>query len=175
MSLTNFSAGMTAISKTTTSGSQANVSLTVPSGFTDLNIVVRGGSTATGTALLLNMQFNSDTAAHYDVQYLQFSGTTTPTPVQTLATTAIPSGLLPGSTAAANSIGCSDILVFNYLNTSFFKMVSSQATSDGGSGSTNGGSYTGTWLSTAAITTILLYPATGNFLNGTTVSLYGIA
>jgi len=162
-------AGMTyfPIATTTTSGSAANYTFTSISGaYTDLVIVVNGGS---ATAIDLSLRVNSDTGSNYSATRLTLDNVT-PVSGRTTSATSLrlsDGGSLTTTLAATNHI----INIMNYANTTTYKTFIARCNrAAGGLDAT-----IGLWQSTAAITSIELFPGTSTFTNGTTLTLYGIA
>jgi hypothetical protein len=147
-----------------TAASSVTFSL-IPSGYTDLVLVVNGKLTS--GAASFNIQFNSDTASNYSATVLYGDGTS--------------AGSVRGSNVTYGNIGTvgaefgtTIINVMNYANTttnktaiSSFKMTSSAY------GET--GAKVALWRSTSAINSVTIFVATSTFTAGSTFSLYGIA
>lgn len=138
--------------------------LTGISGYTDLRIVINGGASSYGG---LRMRYNSDTGTNYSDTFVLGTGSSTTSGRDTSAGVSWLSGGYPLTTTLAS---LHTIDIFQYANTSVFK--SSLGRSSDAAGISL--AQAGLWRSTAAITSILLYPASGDFLVGTTFSLYGI-
>jgi hypothetical protein len=172
----------TLISKQTVTGSptaaiQFN---SIPSTYSHLMLNIVARSSLVGTVLNTLMQFGSggviDTGTNYDSELFYSSGTST-NATENLASTYAFAGVIPGTTAPANSAGHSSILIFNYANTTFSKNVS---TINGVLWGTTTGLHqyeqvATVWRSSAAIDTIKLFPdSSTNFLVGTIIELVGI-
>lgn len=124
----------------------------------------------------LNLQLNGDTAADYDQQFLSSDNTTAPSTIQQFGLTAWSVGVLASSgNGTANLSSPVEILVPNYSATTFLKnMLARTGYLDHVSSVSELHSYAGLWRSTAAITSIKLFPGAQNFLAGTTLTLYGV-
>ena len=152
----------TPIATTTLGSSQASVTFSSFSGYTDLVCVVSGTMSSTGNFYL---QFNSDTGSNYSVTELYGDGTSAVSSRYSSQTYAF-CGLL--GTAQGNAV----IQIQNYANTSTNKTFLARGNYPSG--------YTiarvGLWRSTSAITSITFAQASGfTFQTGSTFTLYGIA
>lgn len=132
------------------------------------------GSTA-ATTVDLHLQFNGDTGANYDYTSAIVNGWTVSTAAANVAQTqALMTSAITGSTAPASVPGIGTIWIPNYGGTTFHK-----------AGKMNGGLRRATaagdvlesscffdWRSTAAITSVLLKPVSGNFEIGSRMTAY---
>jgi len=158
----------TPIATHTTSGSAASYTFSSISGaYTDLVIVVNGGS---ATAVDLLMRFNGDTGSNYSTTRLTLDNLTVISSHQSSQTSSRVSdgGGLTTTLAATNHI----INIINYANTTTYKHFTARCSRAAGGVDLTTGLYIGT---IAAITSVTLLTNTSNFLNGTTLTLYGIA
>jgi hypothetical protein len=174
--LTGGSSGaLTLISEVVTSGSQASVNFTsIATTWRDLEIHIRGRGTASASNVIVRAQFNGDTAANYDTEDAHWFGTGTSF-AQTIATTSLILGYIAAATAPSGYAGTIRALIGDYRGTTFNKQTESTngATLGTGAGSVGGGVFSGNWRSTAAINAILIIISSGNFVDGSVVSLYG--
>lgn len=159
-----------------TSGSQANVAFSsIPSGYRDLIVRVRGRSDAAGvTNAQALIQFNGDTGANYSTEsYFAFD--VAGSGAQLTGQTSAAVGFLPAATATAGHSGFCDVRIADYEGTTFFKaLVSTFAASLGTASFSQGvGNFSGQWLSAAAINAVEVILSAGNFVDGSVVSLYG--
>jgi hypothetical protein len=147
-----------ALDKATVTTATSTVTFTaIPSGYTDLVLVI-GGAASSAQGMFL--YFNNDTAANYSRTYVY--GT--------------------GSSAISDRVGDHKVLeigtaistvtasVMNYSNTTTFKTTITR----GGSASNLTIAEVGLWRNTAAINRIDVVTGTGTINVGTTISLYGI-
>jgi hypothetical protein len=153
------------IDKATTSGSQPSVTFSsIPSTYTDLRLVVNGGATSYGG---FRLRLNGDTASNYSGTYILGTGSGS-------GSSGRDTSLSYGSagyplTTTLDSMHTIDFL--NYANTTTYKTWLVRS-SDAASITL---AQVQLWRATpAAINSILLYPAAGTFVNGTTLTLYGI-
>lgn len=149
---------------TTTLGSNASdVTFSSISGsYTDLVVVINGYMTVDDNVFL---QFNSDTGSNYSVTYIYGNGTSATSTRNSNQTQMQLGGIL------TTSSGVAIYSIQNYSNTTTNKTVLART------GHASGGTQArvGLWRSTAAITTVKIGATSGNFVSGTTFSLYGIA
>lgn len=148
---------------TTTSG-QSTVTFSSISGYTDLIIIAQLGLATASQDLL--MRFNNDASAIYDWRAFY---TTSSTPVSwgdASNSKFVLDSVGVGTTVANQRI----IQIYDYANTNGFKNMNHQS-----SDMNKAIEYqSGTWRSTAAITSITLYPTNGNFTTGSVFTIYGI-
>lgn len=156
---------------TTTIGTATNTVTfsSVPSTYTDLVLIVNGGtSTDAYFYLRLGTGGSTDTGNNYSTTYLSGSGSTAFSG-RTSNTNTIGIAYdygLPTNTSNFNAI----IHIMNYANTTTNKTVIARANNAANGTSTS----VGLWRNTGAINTVNLWPSGGNFNSGTTFSLYGI-
>lgn len=166
---------MVLITETVTTGSAASVTFSsIPATYRDLVVRVRGRCTASATGESLLMQVNADTNADYEFQnFYAYGGS--PTYAENTGQTSWHAGDIACATATANWESSSQITIFDYRGTTFYKSFVSTFDSNmsTSASSTGAGSTGGLWASTLAITSVVVFPASGNFVNGTVVSLYG--
>lgn len=140
------------------------------------NLILRITAAASvNTNPALTLQFNGDTAAHYDWTFAYTEGNGAGSGSDGFAATSMSWGSPIPSNSISNQPGIVSILITNYAATVFNKVVLGQWMREDSS-VTSGifvGTITGTWKSTAAITSIVLALASGNFVVGSTFSLYG--
>lgn len=157
------------VQSVTTSGSQASITLNVPSGFTNVKVAFTGRSNAAVTSTGLQLQFNSDSGSNYDWNQM-IGNTTTAFAGGGNGVAFIKSALIPGTSATATYPGGAFIYIPNYSGTIFYKTA--QCVSVGRDGTTNyEGTYGGYWKNTAAITSVSMSLTDGNFVDGSFVSM----
>jgi hypothetical protein len=171
---------MTLISSQTLATAAATITFSsIPATYTHLMIVgqTAASSSADNGAYI---QFNADTGAHYDYTQGQFNptgGTSECCGGELSGQTAIDLGGVPGSGEAAGSNAAFQVIIPNYAGTAFNKRANTSWTMTAKlSGTANPFVVIlgGQWYSTAAITSVTLgLQAAGNFVAGTTISLYG--
>lgn len=121
----------------------------------------------------VNLQLNGDTGNRYDYIEEAWQGTgvffTTG-----FATSFVRCIYVDGAGSPANYAAMFNIDIANYAGTTFYKSIHARS---GEAQAASSGNYYGreiraTWRSTAAVTSILLYPNSGSFLAGSVFSLY---
>lgn len=166
------------IFETTLGVAAANVSIpTIPSTFGTLRLHVVARSSAAVVSANLHVQFNGDTGAtQYDYQE-DYGQQAASGAVEVLAQNAIPMREMSGASAAlANHPGSFVVDIPKYAGTTFIKMINGNSSWSQGTltGQMITRNFSGRWRSTAAISSMLLFPSTGNFLAGTYVALEGL-
>jgi hypothetical protein len=156
-----------ALDKTTTSSSATSITLSAISGsYTDLVLVANHKWSGTRTSLC--MQFNSDTnVANYSDTGLYGNGTS--------ATSGRETGNGYNFCGLTSNQWQATIFQFqNYSNTTTYKTSLSRGNSLGTTAAQDVNAMVHLWKSTAAITSIKIYPVSGNFIDGSTFTLYGV-
>jgi hypothetical protein len=150
---------------TITAGSAvANIEFTsIPATYSHLQIRFAG---LTANDQLI--QFNSDTGSNYKSHYIFGDGASAASSVIAPATY-----VYFGYSPSATYPYVANIDLLDYANTNKYKTMKVLA-----GGDANGSGYafltSGVWLSTNAITSIKLYPSSGNFSQNTKAALYGM-
>lgn len=156
----------TLINSTTLTTATASVTFSsIPATYTDLVLVANGLVTTSGDNIL--MQFNSDTATNYSTTILDADGTTASSiRASTKSYINLDDYGFWGTSWGAVTI----VNIFDYANTTTNKTILSRANN-----SSNGlSACVGLWRSTAAITSVKVYPNVRTFDTGSTFKLYGI-
>lgn len=158
-------------------GGQAAIDFTaIPQTFRSLRLDYEVRSDAAGTNQVnLQLQVNGDTGSTYDADVIGDYGSTTQITPSVGATSAL-IGYCAGSTAPAGDAGFGSLMAHNYTGTTFRKHISGangHTTADSANG-LNVGGVMAQWRNTAAITSLHVFPASGNFVAGSVVSLYGV-
>lgn len=167
------SAGSVASSVLTSS--QPSIPLAVPAGtaFNTLRVAWTGRSDVAGTATYMCVQLNGDTASHYLWQINQANNASTAGSGGSGATaTQIQIGTMAGGTATAGYVGGGEFVIPNASGATF-KVPSGYSSSFNSTTNSYSGAYGGLWLSTAAVTSITLFAASGNLVAGSAAYLYG--
>lgn len=156
------------------SGGAANIQFTsIPTGYTDLVLVVSGRSTRTSIVSdNIAIRLNDSTSGY---TWIRFFGTGSVS--QTDRSSGTNQGLVEALTATdatSNTFGSSFIYIPNYRSS-----VAKSLSSDGVTENNAVGAYTSmsgvTWTGTDAITKITIFPwASNNFTQYTSATLYGI-
>jgi len=158
------------------SGGAANVEFTsIPGTYTHLQIRGITKSTTATSAAELYFQFNSDTGNNYSRHGVYGTGSG----VSAYGQATMGRCELPVSVAASGStstFGAVIIDLLDYANTNKYKTMRGLGGTDA-NGATNQnyiGLYSSLWQNTNAITSIKLYPYTGNWSQYSHFALYGI-
>lgn len=167
-------AALVLLTSSSPSGTGTVTFSSISGSYTDLILVVRAASTVVASNDTMTVQFNNDTAAHYNVMEEQATSNLIQNN-STVLGTSINLNNVPGSTAPSNSVGFGEYVCYGYAQTTFNKVLNFIAGFTLGAGAANlfQKSNYGEWQSTAAITRIDVKLGTGNFVSGSVVSLYG--
>jgi len=155
------------IATTTVSGTPSDVTFsTITGSYTDLVLIcqVKGSTTATPY-----LQFNSDTGSNYSWTNVAGDGSTASSARgSNQAQSRLANQVFVDTTLNMNII----VNFNNYSNTTTFKTFLSRANKTGVDGGAE--ALVSLWRSTAAISTIKIYPSGGTWSSGSTFTLYGI-
>lgn len=168
------------ISTSTLGTAAASISFSsIPTTYSHLQIRGLGRSSAAAELQDIRIQFNGDTAANYMLHRVGSQGGASATHNylgSTGVTYTYPGLPLPSAGQTAAIWGSAIIDIPDYKSANKNKSIKTFGGYSTLNVSGNNYSYfgAGTWLNTAAITSILLYPSSGNFTAGTTYALYGI-
>lgn len=160
------------IAEVVTSGSQATVTFSsIPGTYRNLKLIGSGRGSASAIASEVFVRFNGDTGSNYDYARWTRGGTN-----EQFAQTRAVLGEFTAATSPSNAAGGIDILIHNYAGTTFNKLFSGNgglfaSTSASGMASNV---MSGNWRSTSAISSLSLTLASGNFLDNSVFTLYGI-
>jgi hypothetical protein len=146
----------------------------IPATYTDLVVKLSSRGDRAATSVGNFVQFNADTStANY--AFVQLVGTGTGTGSTSAATT---TGVLfqrnTGSTATANTFGNSEMYIPNYTSANH-KSVSNDSVTENNATDADASLVASLWRNTAAITSMKIFPGSGNFVQYTTATLYGIS
>lgn len=149
-------------------GGQAAIDFTViPSTFTDLCILISARDSVSAIASSCSISFNGSTSSFSGI-YLQGSGAGPAT-----GSLARFIGNNVSSTATANTFSNAVVYIPNYA-AAVNKSFSVDAVTENNATTAYTNLVAGLWSNTAAITSISLTPASGNFVQYSTATLYGI-
>lgn len=143
----------------------------IPSTYTDLIFIANTKASTATDVQECYLQFNSDTATNYSLTRLYGTGSSALSGRE-INITKIDNIRLPGSNSASTVFGNMIANIQNYSNSTTNKTTILRMNAE----TTNGqvGAIVGLWRSTSAISTILFAPTSGNFVAGSTFTLYGI-
>ena len=136
-----------------------------------IRAVVRSDRATPFTAVDVFARLNSDTGSNYRAHRLSGSGSSVSSFVYG-STTGMGVVNIPTSTNTANIFSpfVVDLLDFSNVN----KNTTIRALGGNTGSSTNIGLNGGLWVNTAAVTSILFFPDSSNFVAGSRFSLYGV-
>ena len=154
-------------------GGAASINFTsIPSTYKHLQIRGLVRSTGSGTDIQIDYKLNSDAGSNYTYHHLQGNGSSASaygasagTPGNTQRAT--------GASATSNAFGSFVMDILDYQNTNKYKTIRTLGGYDlNGSGSIF--MVSNAWLSTSAVSDILIYPDSGNWAQYSQIALYGI-
>ena len=152
------------------SGGAASIDFTsIPATYTDL--VVVSSTRASAGSDTVALQFNGDTGSNYPYRRLRSDGSAVTSTTGTL--TYALGGNQPESTFTANTFSNCSFYIPNYAGSSN-KSISADAVSENNATSAQAQLTASLWSNTAAITSIKIIPGSGNFVQYSTATLYGI-
>jgi hypothetical protein len=147
----------------------------IPATYTDLVVKLssRGDIAAIGGGNFC--QFNGDTStANYAFRQLIGDGSSTPTSTNAATTTGVLFQRNTGATATASTFGNSEMYIPNYTSANQ-KSVSNDGVTENNATAADAALVASIWKNTAAITSMKIFPGSGNFVQYTTATLYGIS
>lgn len=161
-------------SYTVPSGGIASVTFPIPSGYRHLEFQSVAKTTAAGTSSIdMHYRFNGDSAANYSIHYMLSSGSGTPGAAGGSGTTWARQNWAVTSAGSTNTFGATIAQILDYSSTTKAKTLRSVGAVElNGSGGMSIDSSA--WYnSTSPITSVMLYPGSGNFAEHSTFTLIG--
>ena len=153
----------------------ASVTFSSLGAYTHLEILWSARGTEVAASTNLNLTFNSDTGSNYDRQLVSGSAATASASEAIGGTFAV-IGAVAAASATAGLAGTGVLRVFDYRGTTFQKGGISNENLR--RGTTSGNVFTRQWSigwrNTAAVTSVTITLAAGNFVAGSKFSLYGM-
>jgi hypothetical protein len=140
----------------------------IPSTYTDLNLVFSARSSSTAATQSIKVEINNSTT-NFTNRELYGDGSTAGS--YSASTGAI--GYIPAATGTANTFGTTSLYFPNYAG-STNKSFSTDYARENNTNSTDMGFYASLWSDTTAINQLTLKPSAGNFAQYSTAYLYGI-
>lgn len=167
-----YAGAMREIQSVTTSGSQSSVVFSGIQGtYRDLLVVVSARSNNASNFDRVLVQFNGDTGANYESAWQGFALSGAFTGGGAARTSAY-IGAIGASTSTANLGGVAQARIGRYAGSSF-KAIAGLSTG-GGAANTYGDNFHGFWRSTSAVTSMTVLLENSTFVDGSTITLYGI-
>ena len=164
-------AGMDLLFGTTLTVDTASIDTgTLATGYRDLMIFVSGRSDAAGSVDSLYIHYNGDTTASNYEGRRRLTGDAGVFDVDTT----IHAGDIVAAVTASSRPSSNVIHVLDHEGTTLFKAYSARSGNIASNTFRTQQIFSSVWLSTAAITSVQFSLATGDFVAGTTVSVYGV-
>lgn len=161
---------MQELASVTTAGSQASVSFSsIPATFKDLLVTIRARGTAAANTVVTRMTFNGDSGSNYDYRRENRFGNSGGTNAAFIDPCTV-----PGNNSAAGSFGVANIFIRDYTRLGSWKTVMSQSTDYDATGMLHQQGCAWWKNTTDPITSLSLVLASGNFADGSIVTLYGV-
>jgi hypothetical protein len=158
-----------ALDKVTLGSATNTISFTsIPQTYTDL-VVVASVKATSGSNEVLRAQVNSDTGSNYSYTYVQGVSAGAQSGRASNSTLILAQAGNQAIDEATSTFSPYTLNFMNYSNTTTNKTILAR-----GAGTNQAGASVSLWRNTAAITSIRLFIAAGNFDVGSTFSLYGI-
>lgn len=154
-------------STTLSSGASSITFSSIAASWTDIRLVFTGTSSVDFSNLFC--QLNSDTGTNYSLTRLSGDGSTAASAQQTNQTRI---NIANQSTLRTSIPKFYTMDLFSYAGSTFKTMLCTGSEDENGAGTVV--RTVNLWRSTSAVTTIYLFPSSGNFAAGTTATLYGI-
>jgi len=139
-------------------------------GYTDL--VIKASTRGTVAEDSYSLRFNNDSGSNYP--YCRLLGDGSAASSNSGTTTAAPFGRQSESGYTANTFGNSEFYIPNYTSSNY-KSISADSVNENNATSARAQLGAGLWNSTAAITSINIFPGSGAFAQYSTFSLYGVS
>jgi hypothetical protein len=166
-------------SVTVGSGGASSISFSsIPATYTDLVLKVSARTDSSGTSKEFRVNFNSDTGANYDwIRIYGDGGAAVSQKGSTIGapyTSFVLAGGANGSTTTSSTFANNEIYVPNYANTSAYKSTSSESAVENNATDAYVLLTAGIWKSNSAISSVQITTNSGNFVQYSTATLYGI-
>jgi hypothetical protein len=126
------------------------------------------------TGGFVNLQFNGDAGSNYAWEVVLASTATVSGQNSAGATSMLHIGAKTAANDTANYFGSGSFWIPNAQSTSMFKSAHSAFNAVGSVTNGFAGTMGGTWANTAAITSVTMLPDAGNFVAGSSFTLFGI-
>jgi hypothetical protein len=168
--------GMTKIAESTLGSAGAIQFAAIPGTYRSLMLVIEARSASAVGADNCFIRFNGDSGSNYDNELLTASAAT-PASAELLAASRTLLGQIPGTTAAAGSVGSVSCIIPDYAGTTWQKTLTATGANALGtsSGDIRAVQSAGRWRNTAAITQIDIAADGGNLITGSRATLYGLS
>lgn len=160
------------------SSTQASIVSPTITGYTHVRVLWQARTNSGNLSDFLEVRFNGDTGNNYGWQYIEGQGSTAQAAAAAVSTASIINvGRAAGGTSPSGYFGGGsfDVVGFGQAGSGHQASVTGTGFVEAGTGATQmiSGTYCGTYIPTATLTTITLLPVAGSFAAGTSVSFYG--
>jgi hypothetical protein len=158
--------------KTVGAGGVANIDFTsIPATYTDLKLVVSLRDSGSNVYSLAYIKFNN-TTSNLSSKGLEGDGSSISSYNNS---TVLYINSADGNSATANVFSNQEIYIPNYSVSGIYKSVTVDGVMENNAATAYSSLQTGLWSDTSAINRITIYSSTGNWLENSTASLYGIS
>ena len=164
----------TAIATTTVgSGGASTISFTsIPGTYTDLVLALSLRQSGSGGSNVA-MTFNSSTTSYTNIDLI-VANTSITSESTVLGTSSIKIGFITSPDYTSSTFANTQVYIPNYAGSNY-KTVSTEQVMENNASTVYFGLFAGLWSNTSGITSITLTPQTGNFIQYSTATLYGIS
>lgn len=163
-------AGSALIASQTLSGTAASITFSSLPAFTHFTIRWHARGDAVTVTQNMNMQCNGITSSSYLSQFVDANNSTVAGSLSLTANLLI--GTLPGNSSNANYFGAGVVEINGAQDANFTPIVAT-GVNLGNSATGIAGVFGGATTNVGPITSVKLYPASGNFVSGSRFSIYG--
>jgi len=145
-----------------------------PSSWRTIQVRWQGRCSAALSTTNVNLQLNGDTANNYDWENLLTTGATVGGSQAQGAAAMRVGDVTAASAGNAAMAATGELWINNYVGTTWWKEILGQSGANWGSGANQVqvNVQTGVWRSTAAVTSLRIFPATGNWTIGSVFTVY---
>lgn len=144
----------------------------IPSGYTDLKLLISARENYAAVATTVYVRFNNDSGANYSRRRLVGSGSSTASYSATGETWVYLSASAPGTTATSSTFGNIELYIPNYTSSNA-KSLSADTVSENNATEAYATLQASLWSGTSTISSITL-GSDGNFVANSTFTLYGV-
>ena len=161
-------------SVTVGSGGAADIEFTsIPATYTDLVVLTSLRGTTSAVSVSGQLRFNSSTSG-YGLKYLQGSGSAASSGDFSATTSLIYLGDIPAATGTTSTFANVLVYVPNYAGSNN-KSISVDGVEERNNAAAYATLVAAKWDNASAITSVKLYPSSGNWVQYSTAYLYGIS
>ncbi len=151
----------------------AGVTLTIPSGFNRVHVFWRTRGSAAATAMQLQLQMNNDSASNYLWERTEANNATTSAANSGGLSSFIQIATMGGASITANYMSSGEFTVDGVSDTSLYATALGISTMFNTTSDCWSGRFAGQHNVAGATTSLQLKPSSGNFVAGSSFSMYG--